>query len=85
MKRVTIYTRQGCSYSTAAKSILKGRGIAFEEIDLAAEPERRAEMVGRAAGAMTIPQIFVGDTHVGGLDRLYELDEAGKLMPLVNG
>jgi glutaredoxin 3 len=85
MKPVTIYTSPTCSYSLVAKSILTKRGIAFEEIDVAADPSRRAEMTERAGGDSRVPQVFVGVTHVGGLDRLYELDEAGKLVLLTNG
>jgi glutaredoxin 3 len=83
MKSVTIYTTPFCGYSLAAKRLLRDKGVAFEEIDVAAEPSRRAEMVQRALGRRTVPQIFVGEEHVGGFDEIYALERAGKLEPLL--
>ncbi len=79
MKPVALYTTPFCGYCLAAKRLLGGKGIAFEEIDLAREPTRRAEMVQRALGRRTVPQIFIGESHVGGFDEIYALERAGKL------
>ena len=83
MKPVLIYTTPFCGYCLAAKRLLAQKGVAYTEIDVAAEPERRAEMVQRAKGGRTVPQIFVGDAHIGGFDDMYALDRAGKLDPLL--
>jgi len=85
MSRIVIYTRQGCGYCTAAKGLLARKGVEFEEIDATGRPERRAEMIERTGGSVTFPQIFVGDTHVGGCDDLYALEDAGRLDPLIDG
>ncbi|MEL6208231.1 MAG: glutaredoxin 3 [Pseudomonadota bacterium] len=83
MQQVEIYTTPLCGFCHAAKRLLSNKGVAFTEIDVARVPEKRAEMVGRASGARTVPQIFVGQTHVGGCDDLYALDRAGQLDPLL--
>jgi glutaredoxin 3 len=83
MAPVVIYTRAYCSYCDWAKELLHRKGVAFTEIDVTGNRERRAEMIDRAHGNTTTPQIFVGATHVGGCDELYALDEAGKLDPLL--
>ena len=80
--QVTIYTTPICPYCTAAKALLRNRQIAVTEIDVSAQPEQREEMMKRS-GRRTVPQIFIGDTHVGGYDDLYALDEAGKLDALL--
>jgi glutaredoxin 3 len=85
MPQIEIYTTPTCGFCHAAKRLLSTKGAAFSEIDLAREPGRRAEMVGRANGRRTVPQIFVGDTHVGGCDDLFALERAGKLDPLLQG
>jgi glutaredoxin 3 len=85
MKSVTLYTTPFCGYCLAAKRLLGGKGVAFAEIDVAAQPSRRAEMVQRAMGRRSVPQIFIGDEHVGGFDEIYALDRAGKLDPLLAG
>jgi glutaredoxin 3 len=82
MAKVVIYTRQACGYCSAAVGLLSRKGVAFEEIDATGRPELRAEMMQRS-GRATFPQIFVGNTHVGGCDDLYALDGAGKLDPLL--
>lgn len=82
---VTIYTRMMCGYCARAVALLRKKGVAFEEIDAGLDPEKRKEMIQRAHGAMTYPQIFVGDVHVGGCDELYALERAGKLDALLNG
>ncbi|MFT4002972.1 MAG: glutaredoxin 3 [Rhizobium sp.] len=83
MASVTIYTRQFCGYCARAKSLLESKGVAFVEHDATDKPELRQEMISRANGRMTFPQIFVGDVHVGGCDDLYALDRDGKLDPLL--
>jgi glutaredoxin 3 len=84
MTKVEIYTSQFCGYCYRAKKLLAERGIAFTEIDVGADSGLRETMVKRAGGRRTVPQIFVGDHHVGGCDDLYALDRKGGLMPLVN-
>jgi glutaredoxin 3 len=83
MASVEIYTSRYCPYCVQAKALLKRKGVEFTEIDLGREWKRKSEMIERAHGRMTVPQIFVGATHVGGCDDLYALDEAGKLDPLL--
>ena len=83
MSRVVVYSSRFCSYCHAAKRLLAARGAAFEEIDVDLQPERRAEMIERAGGRRTVPQIFVGDRHVGGCDDLYALDRDGALDALL--
>jgi len=85
MQPVEIYTSPYCGYCHAAKRLLTAKGVSFAEVDIAAQPERRAEMVQRANGGRTVPQIFVGDDLVGGCDDLYALDRAGKLDALLAG
>ncbi len=83
MHPVVIYTRDYCFYCDSAKDLLRRKGIAFTEIDVTGNRERRTEMIGRANGRSTVPQIFVGSTHVGGCDEFYALEEAGELDPLL--
>lgn len=83
MPPVEIYTTRYCPYCHAAKDLLNQKGIPFTEIDITGDSQRRAEMTRRANGGRTVPQIFIGDTHVGGCDELYELDGAGQLDPLL--
>lgn len=80
---VVIYTRTTCPYCIRAKRLLEMRGATFEEIDINRYPERRAEMIGRAKGRTTVPQIFIGGRHVGGCDDLFELEMGGKLEALL--
>ncbi|MCA0278654.1 MAG: glutaredoxin 3 [Proteobacteria bacterium] len=79
MVDVTIYTRMMCGYCTAAKRLLERKGVAFTEHDASFSPELRQEMVTRAKGRATFPQIFVGNVHVGGCDDLHDLDAEGRL------
>ncbi|WP_299728299.1 glutaredoxin 3 [uncultured Tateyamaria sp.] len=79
MKPVEIYTSPLCGYCHAAKRLLKEKGIAFSEVDVLRHSDRKGEMIKRANGGRTVPQIFVGDVHVGGCDELYALERAGKL------
>lgn len=83
MKPVEIYTSPLCGFCVAAKRLLQKKGVQFTEIDIWAEPGRRPEMIQRAQGRTSVPQIFIGDTHVGGCDELHALDRAGKLDPLL--
>ncbi len=83
MQPVDIYTSPLCGFCHAAKRLLTQKGIAFSEIDVLAQPERKPEMIQRANGGRTVPQIFVGDVHVGGCDELYALERAGKLDALL--
>lgn len=83
MKPVEIYTSPLCGFCHAAKRLLRDKGVTFTDIDINIEPERRAEMIQRANGGSTVPQIFVGDVHVGGCDDLYALENAGKLDALL--
>ena len=83
MADVTIYTRQGCGYCVAAKRLLDTKNAAYAEIDATGNPALRQEMVERANGRNTFPQIFIGATHVGGCDDLYALDGEGKLDALL--
>ena len=83
MPPVVVYTKPYCSYCTSAKALLRRKGVAFTEIDVARAPDLRAEMIKRANGLTTVPQIFIGSEHVGGCDELYELDGAGKLDPML--
>ncbi|WP_170583003.1 glutaredoxin 3 [Ruegeria arenilitoris] len=83
MKPVVIYTSPLCGFCHAAKRLLSQKGVAFEEIDVLMNPKHKPEMIQRAGGRRTVPQIFIGDTHVGGCDDLYELEQAGKLDPLL--
>lgn len=85
MQRVEIYTSPTCGYCHAAKRLLREKGVDFIEIDIRANPDRMHEMINRAGGRRTVPQIFVGDTHVGGFDDLYALDNRGSLDPLLAG
>ena len=82
---VEIYTRPGCGYCSAAKSLLTRKKAAFTEFDVAKDPARRQQMYDRAGEDSTFPQIFIGETHVGGCDELYALDRAGKLDALLAG
>ncbi|KQO62003.1 glutaredoxin [Methylobacterium sp. Leaf469] len=84
MKPVTIYTTAWCPYCSAAKSLLREKGIVFTEIDVEKTAGSRAAMVQRAGGRTSVPQIFVGESHVGGCDDLYALNGAGKLEPMVS-
>ena len=83
MVPVEIYTTRYCPYCHAAKALLKKKGVKFSEIDVGHDWERREEMIQRANGRMTVPQIFIGAVHVGGSDDLHALERAGKLDPLL--
>ncbi len=84
MTKVEIYTTQWCPYCNAAKSLLDAKGVSYSEVD-ADDPEVRMQMIERAHGRRTVPQIFVGQTHVGGYDDMAALDRRGQLDPLLAG
>lgn len=83
MKAVEIYTSPLCGFCHAAKRLLNQKGVEYTEIDVLQEPARKLEMIERASGRRTVPQIFVGETHVGGCDDLFALEQDGKLDPLL--
>jgi glutaredoxin 3 len=82
--KVTLYTTQWCPYCARARQLLQQKGVEFEDIDIEAQPEARAEMLTRSQ-RRTVPQIFIGEIHVGGSDDLLELEKTGRLDPLLNG
>jgi glutaredoxin 3 len=79
MPPIVIYTSPYCAYCVSAKALLRRKGVEFTEISVAGAPDRRAEMVQRANGLATVPQIFIGSDHVGGCDELHALEGAGQL------
>jgi len=81
MAEVELYTTMYCPYCTRARALLQRKGVAFVDIDIAEHPERRGEMVRRASGRTTVPQIFIDGEHIGGCDDLMALDRAGRLDP----
>jgi glutaredoxin 3 len=83
MAKVEIYSTMWCGYCARARSLLQKKGVAFEDIDIEVDTSKRDEMVKRAGGRMTVPQIFIDGVHVGGSDDLVALDRAGKLDPLL--
>jgi glutaredoxin 3 len=80
--KVVIYSTGWCPYCTRARELLKSKGVDFEEIDVEARPEARSEMTARS-GRRTVPQIFIGATHVGGCDDLHDLEASGRLDTLL--
>jgi glutaredoxin 3 len=85
MQPVEIYTTPSCGFCHAAKRLLNQKGVTFTEFDVSRDPALRRTMMDRAHGRHTVPQIFVGTTHVGGCDDLYAMERAGKLDPLLAG
>jgi len=83
MAPITIYTKSWCPYCSAAKDLLQRKGVPFEEIEITGRSDLREEMIERADGRTTVPQIFIGERHVGGCDDLYALDARGGLDPLL--
>jgi glutaredoxin 3 len=81
--RVLMYSKSWCPYCDRARALLKDKGVTFQEIDIEAQPEQRADMIRRSGGQYTVPQIFIGERHVGGSDELHALDAAGGLDPLL--
>jgi glutaredoxin 3 len=76
---IVIYSKSWCPYCQAAKALLKAKGASFEEIDVDGDRVAQMAMAARAGGRSTVPQIFIGDRHVGGCDDLHDLEEAGEL------
>lgn len=85
MPRIVIYTIDWCPYCSAAKHLLTQKGARFEEINLTGQPTERAKLARKAGGLTTVPQIWIGETHVGGCDDLHDLDARGRLDPLLAG
>ena len=83
MAKVEMYTTMWCGYCARARGLLQRKGVDFEDIDVEADTSKRTEMVQRAGGRTTVPQIFIDGVHVGGSDELAALDRAGKLDPLL--
>jgi glutaredoxin 3 len=84
MPAVTIYTTRFCPYCVSAKRLLTKKGAAYDEVAVDRSDEKYAEMLARSEGMRTVPQIFIGDFHVGGCDELYALEKQGKLDALLN-
>ena len=84
MAKVDIYTREFCGFCTRAKALLRDKGVEFNEFNATETPDVRAQMIQRANGASTFPQIFIDDRHIGGCDELYALESEGKLDPLLS-
>ncbi len=83
MTSVEIYTREFCQYCHWAKELLSRKGVSFREINVTENLQMRQEMIERANGGTTFPQIFIGSAHIGGCDELYALEEAGELDTLL--
>ena len=84
MSKVLIYTGPSCPYCVAAKTLLKNKNVSFEEINLGEQPDKMNEMLQKSGGRRTVPQIFIGETHVGGSDERHALEKTGKLNSLLN-
>lgn len=85
MKPVKIYTTNYCGYCVRAKDLLKRKGVNYEEVDVTGDDDLRARLVEMSHGQRTVPQIFIGETHVGGYSDLAELDRKGGLEPMLQG
>ena len=85
MPPVTIYTKPMCPYCSRAMSLLTKKGVKYDEIEAAWDPDKKREMLSKSNGKTTYPQIFIGETHVGGSDELAALDRAGELDKLLAG
>ncbi|WP_213996199.1 glutaredoxin 3 [Arsukibacterium sp.] len=83
MAEVIIYTKAYCPYCVRAKSLLDQKQVAYQEVKIDEQPERRAEMIEKANGRSTVPQIFIGTIHIGGCDEMLALNAANKLDPLL--
>ena len=83
MPKIRIYTTPICPYCVRAKALLKKKGAAFDEVDVFMDADARQEMEDKTNGARTVPQIFIGEQHVGGCDELYALESKGQLDPLL--
>ncbi|MEM7442064.1 MAG: glutaredoxin 3 [Pseudomonadota bacterium] len=85
MPQVTVYSSPFCPYCFMAKKLLRSKDVTFDEIDVMMHPKRRQEMIQRAGGRTSVPQIFIDETHVGGYDDLAALNDRGGLDPLLQG
>ena len=83
MKKITLYSTQTCGFCRAAKSLLDDKGISYKEIDVSSDPELRGQMMTKANGNRTVPQIFINDAHLGGFSDLYLLQQSGTLGKLL--
>lgn len=83
MPKIEIYTKPTCGYCHMAKRVLAAKGAAYTEVNITAQPDKRGEMIQRASGSSTVPQIFIAGQHIGGCDDLMALDRAGKLDALL--
>ncbi len=83
MVEIVIYSKDYCPYCVKAKNLLKQKGLSFRELDVTHDEKLQQEVVTRSGGRRTVPQIFIGDTHVGGFDDLAALDKSGKLDALL--
>ena len=83
MSHVTIYTKAYCPYCVRAKSLLDHKGVSYQELRIDEQPELRPQMIERAGGRSTVPQIFIGERHIGGCDDMLALDASGQLDPLL--
>lgn len=83
MATVEIYTKPTCGFCHMAKRLLASKDVSFAEVDISAQPDKRPEMIQRANGGSTVPQIFIGGTHIGGCDDLMALERSGKLDPML--
>lgn len=84
MAEVIVYTTNYCPYCTKVKQLLKNKGVEFTEIDLTNDEEGRLNLIAKAGGRKTVPQVFIDDKHIGGCDDVYELDAKGKLDSLLS-
>lgn len=85
MQTVEIYSKNTCGFCHAAKRLLSSKSVTFVEFDLNRDPAKRKEMIQRSSGGMTVPQIFIGGTHVGGCDDLFALEKRGQLDSMLAG
>lgn len=85
MKDVIMYTTPICGYCAAAKRLLSGKGVSYTEINVMSDPDKRQEMIQKAGGRQTVPQIFVGDQHIGGFDDMNALERSGKFDQILAG
>ena len=85
MATVEIYTKTGCPYCARAKALLDSKGVDYQETEISTDPAAREEMLGRANGRTTVPQVFIGGEHIGGSDDLAAAESAGKLDVLLSG
>ena len=83
MAEIIVYSKSYCPYCIDAKGLLQKKGAAFTEVDIQQHPERRDEMIKRAGGKTTVPQIFINNAHIGGCDDIYALERKGKLDALL--